>query len=387
VKVGVVTEYFPTSKTPWGGHSAYQTLRVLASRCDLQVFCPQPSYPALLRPKSQSAKPIDPNWNPPDVKATYIPYPALPVVTRPINGLAMANHLLPYVRRFQPDILLNYFIYPDGYAAVRIGRALNVPVVLTAIGSDLNRISDPLCVKLTRSALRQADYTITVSHDLAKTAATLGARSGKLKAILNGCDTGIFHPQDRTHIRELLGVDPAAEVVVFVGRLDVRKGLVELIDAVAALRGSRPKLHCYIVGDGPDRPLLVEAIARHDAGGSITLIPSCPTSEVVQWMAAGDLVTLPSYKEGCPNVVIEALAAGRPLVATNVGGIPELMDDTCGRLVPPTDVPALIRALDEVLSQTWDANAISSRHSRNWADVADDVYSIFEELLAARSNA
>ena len=99
-------------------------------------------------------------------------------------------------------------------------------------------------------------------------------------------------------------------------------------------------------------------------------------------MAAADLVALPSYNEGCPNVVIEALSAGRPVVATTVGGIPELMDETCGRLVPPMDIPALMQALDEVLTASWDAEVISSRRSRSWSDVAQDLYSVLEESLS-----
>ena len=102
-------------------------------------------------------------------------------------------------------------------------------------------------------------------------------------------------------------------------------------------------------------------------------------------MSASDLVTLPSYREGCPNVVIEALAAGRPVVATNVGGIPELMDSTCGRLVPPQNVPALTQALDETLSETLagklPAATISSRHSRSWADVAHDLHQILIDTI------
>jgi teichuronic acid biosynthesis glycosyltransferase TuaC len=379
MKVAVVGRYFPTASDPWAGHSAYQTLRILAERCDLRVFCPVATYPRLLKPASRSGPAPNLNWSPLDVRASYIPYPVLPLISRPINGFMMANKLLPHVRRFQPDIVLNYVVYPDGYAAVGIGQALRVPVVLTAIGSDLNRMSDPLCAMLTRSALRRADFVTTVSNDLAKTATKLGANPGKLQAILNGSDTSVFHPQDRTAARQKLSLDPAAEIVVYVGRLDVDKGLIELIESIATLRARRPTLHCYIVGNGPDGPQLLEAITRLNASDAITLVP--PTSDVALWMAASDLVALPSYREGCPNVIIEALAAGRPIVATNVGGIPELMDDTCGRMVPPKDVSALTQALDEVLSQTWSAEAISSRHSRSWANVADDLYEVLDGTL------
>lgn len=381
MKVAVITQYFPTSAQPWAGHSAYQTLRLLAARCDLQVFYPEARYPAPLAPKTRGAA-LDPDWNPPEVRATYVPYPVLPVVSRPLNGWTMASRLLPHVRRFAPEILLNYVVYPDGFAAVRLGRALRVPAVLTAIGSDLNRIPDRLVGRLTRKALREADFVTTVSHDLARTAVRLGARPERVRALLNGCDTAIFHPRDRAAAREALGVDQATEAIVYVGRLDVRKGLMELVEAVSILRRSRPAVHCYAIGDGPDRPLVVEAIRKHGVEDAMTLVASCPTDQVAQWMGAADLVTLPSYREGCPNVVVEGLAAGRPVVATDVGGIPELMDETSGRLVPPMDVAALVRGLDETLGQRWDAGEIAGRHSRSWGDVAADLYSVLERTLA-----
>jgi glycosyltransferase involved in cell wall biosynthesis len=144
------------------------------------------------------------------------------------------------------------------------------------------------------------------------------------------------------------------------------------------LRDRRPRLRCYIVGDGPARQQLADAIAVQKAKERIALMPSCPTDGVATWMAAADLITLPSYREGCPNVVIEALASGRPVVATRVGGIPELMDDSSGRLVPARDVAALTTALDQVLAQPWSAEAIASRHSRSWSDVSDDVETILK---------
>lgn len=379
LRVAVVTQYFPTSTQPWAGHSAYQTLRPLSQLCDLQVFYPEASYPTWLTPGGARRPALDRSWCPPGVSVTYLPYPLLPVISRPLNGWVMSRRLLPAVRAFAPDLILNYVVYPDGFAALRIARALGVPIVLTAIGSDLNRMSDRLVASLTRFTLRHVDRTTTVSDDLRNTAIRLGAPAARTRAILNGCDTSIFHPRDRDQARQALSLAPVAEIVVYVGRLDIRKGLVELIEAMAQLRHTRPAAHCYLIGDGPDKSLLTAAIARHDLAAQMTLVPSCPTQGVAQWMAAADLVTLPSYREGCPNVVLEALAAGRPVVATKVGGIPELMDDTCGRLIPDHDAPALAQALEEVLAQSWSAEAISSRHSRSWADVAQDLYRVLRD--------
>lgn len=382
MRVAVITRYFPTSHEPWAGHSAYQTLRFLAQRCELKVFYPESQYPPLLTPKSRAGRRVDFNHAVAGVDVEYIPYLALPAVSRPLNGLSAARSILSSVRAWQPEIILNYIVYPDGEAARRVARALRIPFVVTAIGTDLNVIP-PLCDGLTRRVLREADYTITVSGDLLRTARSLGAPAERSGAVLNGCDTGIFHPRDRAQARALLGVPADTEAIVYIGRLDFAKGLRELTSAVASLRGDRPRLQCYIVGDGPVRQQLLEMIGSNGADAQITLVPSCPTDGVAAWMAASDLVTLPSYREGCPNVVIEALASGRPVVATDVGGIPELMDEASGQMVPAHDAEALAAALDRVLAQPWDPQAIAARHSRNWSDVSDDVEVILRSVLEA----
>jgi len=384
VRVALVTKIFPSSIQQWGGHSAYETIRLLAQRCDLQAFYPYLVFPQLLGSFDRTPRP-DPAWQPEGVKVSYIPHAGIPGLTRHLNGSIIARTVLPYVRRFNPDIVLSYFIYPYGYASVRVAQALGVPSVLTAIGSDIHSIPDALTRSLTRSALRNTDFVSTTSQDLCDGARLLGADPAHSRPKLNGCDTAVFYPRDRRQARESLGLDPDAPSIVYVGRLDVRKGLVELVEAVARLGPEHPDLRCYIVGDGPAKPTLLAAIDRLNAGQWITFAPAVLTEQVAVWMAAADLVTLPSYNEGCPNVVVEALAAGRPVVATNVGGIPELMDDTCGRMVSPRDVSALTTALKEVLHQTWDASTISARHGRSWSTVADELYQILEEAIQRRA--
>jgi glycosyltransferase involved in cell wall biosynthesis len=162
--------------------------------------------------------------------------------------------------------------------------------------------------------------------------------------------------------------------------MDERKGLFELVTAAERLHAKRPNLRFYMVGEGPDRNKIVKAIEAVHATGYIKVLPACSPEEVALWMTAANVVTLPSYMEGCPNVVLEALACGRPVVATEVGGIPEIMNDTCGRLIPPRNADALAEALDFVLDREWDAGAISARWGRGWDTVADELLAIFETL-------
>jgi glycosyltransferase involved in cell wall biosynthesis len=387
LKIAVVTRYFPSSAEPWQGRSAYQTLRELARETDVRVFYPNASYPSLLKPRSRSYDKLDASYTSPDVKASYHDYPALPLVSRPMNGWMAARALLPAVRGFAPDLLFSYFLYPDGYAALKIGKALRVPVVGMSIGSDINRIGDPISAMHTRTVLREADFLVTVSGDLRLKAVAMGAPPETTRAIVNGCDLSIFHVRDRLEARRKLRIDQAAEAVVYMGRMDVRKGLRELVEAAASLHPERPNLHVYLAGEGPDRPHIESAIQANNAASYIHTLPSCSFDEVAVWMAAADLVTLPSYMEGCPNVVLEALACGRPVVATNVGGIPEIMSGECGRLVPPRDPAALAQALASVLDTSWNASAISAHGSRSWSAVAAELLEIFASLVSTRQAA
>jgi teichuronic acid biosynthesis glycosyltransferase TuaC len=210
----------------------------------------------------------------------------------------------------------------------------------------------------------------------------MGAPSERAHAIINGCDLEVFYPRDRLDARRTLGIDAAQETILYIGRLDVRKGLRELVDAVVSVHAQRPLLHVYLVGDGPDRSIIQSAIGEADAASYIHMLSSCGFDDVAVWMASADVVTLPSYMEGCPNAVLEALACGRPVVATCVGGIPEIMNDSCGCLVPPRDAYALAQGLSSVLDKTWDPAEISAVHGRSWQTVADELLTVFQSLIA-----
>jgi len=382
LRIAVVTRYFPSSAEPAQGRSAYQTLRVLARSADIQVFYPNAAYPSFLRPRGRVYDQLDPNFSPQDVHVHYYDYLALPLISRPLNGWMAARKLLQHVRAFAPDLIFGCFLYPEGYAAFKIGKVLSIPVVAMGIGSDINSIGDPISALHTRTVLREGNFLVTVSDDLRRKALGMGALPEKSRTVVNGCDLSVFRIRDRREARSKLGISPAEEAVVYIGRLDMRKGLRELVEAAASLHPVRPNLHVYIVGEGPDRGLVESAIQASNAASYVHALPGCQFDEVADWMAAASLVTLPSYMEGCPNVVLEALACGRPVVATNVGGIPEIMSHDCGRLVPPRHPSALARALAEVLDENWDASTISARHSRSWDTVAAELQTIFESLVS-----
>jgi teichuronic acid biosynthesis glycosyltransferase TuaC len=381
LRLAVVTSYFPIPAQPHRRPSAYQTLRQMTSWADIKVFCTLATYPPFLQPRNFPYAKADLNYSPPDLSAQYIEYPAIPMLSRPFNGIVCARYVLPHLKRFQPDLILSYYVYPDGYAAVSAGRQLGVPVILGALGSDINRIPDRISTVLTKKTRRAASFTITVSEHLRQQAILLGAPAERTRAVLNGCDTKVFHLSDRAEARAELRLNLEAEIVVFVGWLAPTKGLNELVDAAIQLFASRPHLQLFCIGEGDLRPALEARAIQAGFGNRLHFVGRRSSPEVARWLAAANIFCLPSYAEGCPNSVIEALACGRPVVATNVGGIPELVDSDSGILIPPRDTPALAKALEDALSRTWDETAIAGRSQRGWGQVARDTWQICLECV------
>lgn len=191
-----------------------------------------------------------------------------------------------------------------------------------------------------------------------------------------------FRPLAQKECRQSLNVEAGAKLVVYVGRYDVLKGLVELVRACAALTPCVPSIQLALVGEGAARPVIERTAAMTGFSARLHLVPPCASSEVAKWMNAADVFALPSYNEGCPNVVVEALGCGRPIVATQVGGIPELVNERNGILVPPRDVGALAKALADCLQRPWNVAELAAAGGRSWEDVAHEVLDACQSVVS-----
>jgi glycosyltransferase involved in cell wall biosynthesis len=377
LQIAVITPLFPIPQEPHRGIFIYRTVRELTRLAEVQVYCPVAVYPEWnwLKPRSYHSYRVDENYSPAGVEAKYLEYRTLPVAGRPVNGLLSGRKLLPWLRKRTPDVLLAYWIYPEGWGALWAARRLGIPVVLGARGSDLRLPGDPLSARLARSALRRASFLITVSEDLRRLAIQMGAAAERTHSIPNGCELSVFHPADRSRARLELGLKPESRVVLFVGRLVEVKGVRELLRAARLLLAQQAGLEVVLVGEGPLRRPLEEQAAG-ELAAHVRFAGVQKPEAVARWMAAADVVCLPSHSEGCPNVVIEALACGRPVVASRVGGIPELVNSNCGILTPPGDPEALAAALHEALNRDWDTDFIAGQFRRGWDQVAAETYQI-----------
>jgi teichuronic acid biosynthesis glycosyltransferase TuaC len=376
----IVTSQFPIAGEPNRGRPIYQTVRELSRLAQVRVLSPVATYPRWAQPRSYLYRASDEHHSVPGCDVEYVRYPALPAVSRPFNGRLCARAIAAPLRAFAPDLVLSYWLYPDAYGAMLAARRAEVPLVVGARGSDL-RVRDAISRRLTRPVLHAARRLLVVSEDLGRVAERdYGAHPDRIRAIPNGCDASIFHPADRAEARRALDLPADAEVVTYVGRLVPEKGLRELLAAAGALRASRPRLQLVLVGEGPMHGELAALAAAGEL--PVRFAGTRPPAEVARWMCASDLVTLPSYSEGHPNVLVEALACGRPVVATPVGGIPEVVDAASGVLVPARDPAALAEGLREALERDWDEAALARRFSRDWRQVAQDTLLACEEVLA-----
>jgi glycosyltransferase involved in cell wall biosynthesis len=376
----IITSQFPIAGEPNRGRPVFQTVRELARLATVRVLSPVAVYPRLLQPKSYLAR--APGGDPVagEVDAVHVPYRAIPALTRPFNGHLAARSLAPEVARFAPDVVLSYWLYPDAFAAQRLAQRCGLAFVAGARGSDI-RVRDAISRRLTRRVVRGAQRLLVVSADLGRLAVSgYGGDPARVRVIPNGCDAAIFHPRERAPARAALGIADDAELLLYVGRLVPEKGLRELFDACAALAAARPRLRLVLVGDGPLRAELEARIGR-DAPWA-RLVGAQPPELVALWFAACNLLALPSYSEGHPNVLVEALACGRPAVTTPVGGIPEVVDDSVAILVPPRTVEPLRDGIAQALDRTWDEAALGARFSRDWSQVAAETYRACEEALA-----
>jgi glycosyltransferase involved in cell wall biosynthesis len=187
---------------------------------------------------------------------------------------------------------------------------------------------------------------------------------------------------DRAAARRALNLDPHQSRLVCVSRLSREKGIDLLVDAMAQVRERGVCL--TVVGDGPEYAALVARRDRLGLAGRVDFVGRRDHDEIPRWMAAADAVVLSSRTEGHPNVLVEALASGRPVVATRVGGVPEIVTGPeLGIVVPPEDAAALARGIDDALARVWDTGTLArAARARTWHDVADDLHRILAGGLA-----
>jgi len=208
--------------------------------------------------------------------------------------------------------------------------------------------------------LRGSARVVVLSRAMVDPVRTLGVAEERIVVQYNGVDLESFREREVASTRRALGLPLDRSIVLFVGNLVPVKGPDVLLDAFARLVSAMQEPPLLVVaGGGRLRPALEQTVGSARLSEHVRFVGARPHSEIPQWISASDVLCLPSRMEGCPNVILEAFASGRPVVASSVGGVPELVLDDRGVLVPPGDPEALARGLTAALARRgWDAATI-----------------------------
>ena len=286
-------------------------------------------------------------------------------------------------REYRPDVVHVHGLLRAGLMAIDAG----VPYVLTAHGSETYRLpwSSPHMEALARRVVANASACVGVSDFVASHLRRLGA--SQTRVVFNGADERIFHPRDRREARGKLDLPLDPPTVVFAGHVDAPKGVRELATSLVHLADLHP--HAVFAGGGALQDEVAQTLRT--AGVRTTFLPWLDHATLAHLVAAADVFALPSHAEGLPTALCETMNAGRAIVATRVGGIPEIVrDGETGFVIEVGDVAALTDRLrriltDAALKERFEHAAYGfAREHLTWRANAAAYERIYDEILRER---
>ncbi|MCB1774658.1 MAG: glycosyltransferase family 4 protein [Gammaproteobacteria bacterium] len=362
-KTLVISNLYPSAEFPGRGVFTEHRIRnlVKSGRVETRVLCPLPWFPLRGERFGQygAFARVGGAGERHGIAINYPKYPVVPKVGTALSGLFMALSLFRAARRqqrngFEFDVIDAYYFYPDGVAAALVGKWLRKPVVITAYGSDLNILPDhPLVRAQIRWAAAQAAGLTTVCGALKDVLVDLGTPADKVRVVLHGVDLALFRPvEDRATLRQRLGL--SGPVCLSVGNLVELKGHDLTIRAV----GSMTEGVLLIAGDGPEAASLKALVERERLEDRVRFLGRLSQAELVDYYCAADAFVLSSSREGIANVIMESMACGTPVVATAVGGAPEVITvPEAGLLVDRRTPEAIADAIGRLLADPPDRAA------------------------------
>lgn len=311
----------------------------------------------------------------------------------PITGISYSLFVSKYaVKNIKPipALIHAHFSYPDGYGMMKLAKRWNIPLVISALGTIERKVAyeGSYTSKQIIEAMSFADRILSVSEDLKLHIVNLGIDKNKVHVVPNGVDIGKFKPAGKAHARSILNLPRDKNIVLFVGALRKIKGVDYLIEAAHSFVDKDTYLFMVGRDDGLKKNLEKRAHELKIAN-YIKFTGPVNHEDIPLWISASDILVLPSLSEGRPNVILEALACEVPVVATDVGGIPELMvDGETGYLVPPKSPDELSRKINKLLDDKNRREKMGKfgrkciiQRGLTWEAHAKTTVDIYQELL------
>lgn len=388
----VITNLYPNAVETTRGMFVWQETCALRDRYDLRVIAPLPWVPPFLRSKRKYAFNAAPAEDSSTGQRTYHPrHVVIPRVLRSLYGPLLYRAIKPLFARLmklhKPEFILAHYAYPDGWAALQLAEPRKLPLLVKVRGSDVNVFTDePRRRELTLTALRGADRVVAVSHALKQKMIDLGVEASHITVIQNGINTELFRPLDRPACRRELGLEAEPFTFLFIGTMREIKGVYPLLEAMQRfVADAGREVRLVMIGGGELSAAVAERIEELELSPWVKQLPPVSHAEIPRWMGACDCLLLPSLMEGYPNVLVEALACERPVIASAVGGIPEIvLDGRTGMLTPPGDSEALAAAMRSMLDGFELDLSEAAAARRSWSDVADEMSQLVEDMIVER---
>jgi glycosyltransferase involved in cell wall biosynthesis len=387
VKILTFTTLYPNAVTPHHGVFVENRLRHLIASGGVaaRVVAPVPWFPfdpSLFGGYSRFAK-VPAREERFGIPVIHPRYPVIPKVGMTAAPFLMYIAMRPVFRKtieggYDFDLIDAHYFYPDGIAAVMLGEHFGKPVSITARGTDLNLVPQyALPRHLIRRTAGKAAGLITVCEALKQALVGLGVDRGRVTVLRNGVDLQTFRPVDRAVARRQLAVDQP--VLLSVGHLIPRKGHEVVIEALASL----PEMCLLVVGEGPEEPALKALAGGLGVNHRVRFLGTVPHERMREIYGAADVLVLASSREGWPNVLLEAMACGTPVVASDVWGTPEIVTaPEAGVLVRERTPEAVAAAVRAVLAGPYDRAATRAYAERfDWQETTQGQLDLFRDII------
>jgi glycosyltransferase involved in cell wall biosynthesis len=386
-KLLTFTTLFPNCEWPNHGIFVENRLRHLldSGEAESVVVAPIPYFPLSARRFGRWGRfaRVEPREERHGLVIHHPRFITIPRLGMTVSPILLARGTIGFIRRLQNagadfNVIDAHYLYPDGVAAAWIGKRLGLPVVITARGSDVNLIPRyRLPRQMIRWAINQASGLVAVSTALKDALVELGATPDRVEVLRNGVDLSLFRPSDRERAREALGL--SRPTILSVGHLIERKGHDRVIEAMCDLSG----FDLLIVGEGPERLRLEQLRSQVGLGDRIRFLGAIAHDKLPQIYTAADALVLASSREGWANVLLESMACGTPVVASNIWGNPEVVRvPQAGILMEqntPEGISTAVRALFGNLPPRADVRAYAERFS--WDETTQGQIALFQRVL------
>jgi glycosyltransferase involved in cell wall biosynthesis len=285
--------------------------------------------------------------------------------------------------RIKFDLIHAHFLWSSGYVGMKLKQKYNVPFVVTGHGYDVYKLpyANTFFEKKIKEILYSSDKIITVSQKNKEILLSLGIKSNKISVVFNGFNSQIFFKKNKLQVQNSLNINPIKKNLLTIGNLEKIKGHKYLISAIKSIDARQ--IHLYVIGSGRQEKILKRLVNILNLSDQITFVGQIPHNELNNWMNACDIFVLSSINEGLPTVILEALGCGKPVVSTNVGGIPEIIQsEKYGILVEKESPTQLSKAIIQSLEKDWDEDEILNYGNQHTViENANKLLEIYNLLL------